>query len=337
MVGPALRALAVAGVLILTGVSGGFAAVPALAQPSDSGGSGQTSDGSGQNSGDPAGGSKDSGGGEDATKDPVDSGDPSKDPDQPEPSRKPVPDRGGSGGSGIVDDPVTRSPAPRLRESPFENSITLPFVRLPSAAGEIPMGSWPTVSTFYTTVEIPVPTLGEFLEALQIVPSPPPPGPAIRTQDEAPVADATNGATGGGGISASEPVIFRAPLVTVPRAGTVAGKPPRTAPATPGVAAPPGVTAPGVAGVATPVIRGSVPSTPGVTAPPPASPAGGQSVRLGAYPRGVTNPTLAEIAAVALPGLAGLIFLTFSGGVIGYRQANSARFVRTAGAERFLP
>lgn len=332
MVGPALRALAVAGVLIVAGVSGGVAAVPALAQPTDTDGSGQTSD-------DPAGGgSEDAGGGGDTTDDPVDSGDPSEEPDEPEPSRESAPDQGGSGDYGGTDDPATESPAPTLRESPFENSITLPFIRLPSA-GEIPMGSWPTVSTFYTTVEIPVPTLGEFLEALQIVPSPaPPPGPAIRTQEEAPVADATTGATGGGGGgSVAEPVIFRAPLVTVPRAGTVAGKPPRTLPGKPGAAAPNGVTAPGVAGVATPVIRGSVPSTPGVTALPPASPTGGQFVRLGGNPRGVTNPTLAEIAAVALPGLAGLIFLTFSGGVIGYRQANSTRFVRTAGAERFLP
>jgi hypothetical protein len=33
----------------------------------------------------------------------------------------------------------------------------------------------------------------------------------------------------------------------------------------------------------------------------------------------------------------GLMFLTFSGSVIGYRQANSTRYLRTAGAERFLP
>ncbi|KWX65515.1 hypothetical protein ASJ79_08025 [Mycobacterium sp. NAZ190054] len=85
------------------------------------------------------------------------------------------------------------------------------------------------------------------------------------------------------------------------------------------------------------MIRGSVPPTPGMTAPAPVSPVSGQSPRLGAYPRVVTNPSVAEIAAVALPGVAGLIFLTFSGGVIGYRQANSTRFVRTAGAERFLP
>jgi hypothetical protein len=49
------------------------------------------------------------------------------------------------------------------------------------------------------------------------------------------------------------------------------------------------------------------------------------------------SPTVAEIAAVAVPGVAGLLFLTFSGGMIGYRQANSVRYVRTAGADRFLP
>ena len=42
------------------------------------------------------------------------------------------------------------------------------------------------------------------------------------------------------------------------------------------------------------------------------------------------------MAVVALPGVTGLLFLTFSGGFIGYRQANSVRFLRTQGAERFL-
>jgi hypothetical protein len=30
------------------------------------------------------------------------------------------------------------------------------------------------------------------------------------------------------------------------------------------------------------------------------------------------------------------MLLTFSGGVLGYRQASSARFIRTTGADRFL-
>jgi uncharacterized membrane protein (UPF0136 family) len=37
-----------------------------------------------------------------------------------------------------------------------------------------------------------------------------------------------------------------------------------------------------------------------------------------------------------LAGAAGLLVLTFSGGIIGYRQANSARFIRTQSAARFL-
>jgi hypothetical protein len=61
----------------------------------------------------------------------------------------------------------------------------------------------------------------------------------------------------------------------------------------------------------------------------------GQATRLG-YPRYLRNPTVGELAAVALPGAAGLLFFTFSGGFIGYRQANSARFIRAQGAERFL-
>ncbi len=47
--------------------------------------------------------------------------------------------------------------------------------------------------------------------------------------------------------------------------------------------------------------------------------------------------TLAEVAFVALPGLVGLLVMTFSGGVVGYRQANAGRYLLTAGHARFLP
>ncbi len=65
------------------------------------------------------------------------------------------------------------------------------------------------------------------------------------------------------------------------------------------------------------------------------TPMSGQATRAG-YPRYLRTPTAGELSVVALPGVAGLMFLTFSGGVIGYRQANSARFIRTAGAARFF-
>lgn len=355
MVGPALRSCAVAGVLAVTFVFGGVAAaVPVVAQPADGDATSQDSQGPGDTGPD----SDEQSPGEadpDAPEEPKQSeespGESGQvdDPDEPEvirdsdPEPEPV-DRGGDGG--VREEPAPK-PAPRPTAVPsFEHSITIPWLRLP-AAGEIPAGTWPTASTFDTTVAIPVPTLEEFLRALRVVPAPAPaPGPAFRTQQEAPpVADATTGTStggvgggGGGGGAMADPVVVRAPLVSVPRATTVAGRPTKTSPgAGAGAAVPPGVTQPGVAGVRTPVIRGSVAPTPGATAPLPATPAGGQSPRVGAYSRGMTSPTLAEIAAVALPGVAGLLFLTFSGGMIGYRQANSGRFVRTAGAERFLP
>ncbi|AFM19765.1 hypothetical protein Mycch_5079 [Mycolicibacterium chubuense NBB4] len=363
MAEPALRVFAVAGVLASGLLFGGLTSAPVLADPS---GSSQDSGGSGTSSGGTSGsGSQDSGSGSSSSSSSDSSsssstgsgstesgsstdtsGGQSSHVEPPPPDPEPTV----SVDTGEADTRTTHSdPAPALAPAParesqktdYSNSITLPFVRLP-APGEVPAGSWPAPSTFYTTVEIPVPTLQQFLEALQILPPTPPPGPAFRTQEQAPIIDATTGTStggggGGGGGRADSPVL-RAPLVvTVPRALTAAGAGPRLPEVAP--AARPGgngVTQPGVAGVRTPKIRGSVPATPGVAAEPAAAPAGRPAIRESGYPRGITGPSVAEIAAVALPGVAGLMFLTFSGGFIGYRQANSVRFVRTAGAERFL-
>jgi hypothetical protein len=84
-----------------------------------------------------------------------------------------------------------------------------------------------------------------------------------------------------------------------------------------------------------PLIRGSLPPTAVEPQAKALTPMSGQTGRLG-YARYLRDPAVTELAAVALPGAAGLLFLTFSGGFIGYRQANSARFIRTQGAERFL-
>ena len=75
-----------------------------------------------------------------------------------------------------------------------------------AAADEIPAGTWPTVSSFYTTVEVSVPTLQGFLQSLVVNPTPAPPGPSIRTQEEEPVVDAATGTTtaGGGGGGGGE-------------------------------------------------------------------------------------------------------------------------------------
>ena len=310
MVGPALRSCAVAGVLAVTFVFGGVtAAAPVPAQPGDGEATSQDSNepddtGSEPDEQSPDEATPDEPGEPEQSDEPAEGG-PVEDPDEPEASRDndPEVEEGGGGDSEVREEPAPEPPRPPATVPSVKNSITIPWVRLP-AAGEIPAGSWPTASTFYTTIAIPVPTLEEFLRALRVVPAPAPaPGPAFRIQEEAPpVADATTGTTtaggGGGGGAMAEPVVFRAPLVTVPRATTVAGRPTKTPPGTPaGAPVPPGVTQPGVAGVRTPAIRGSVAPTPGATAPLPATPAGGQSPRIGAYPRGMASPTLAEIAA----------------------------------------
>ena len=354
MAEPALRAIAAVGVLA-TGLLFGGVTPPAGAQPDDSGGSSQDSGGSAGSGGDDSSSSTEPGGsGGSGRADDGGSRITDPDPATNTGTGTAVPGdvadtSGGKDTSGGTDtsggsvapggESRTNSPPPpQEAKKPEDNtSISIPMVRLP-AAGEIAPGSWPTVSTFYTTVEIPVPTFEEFLAALRGVTTPAPaPGPAFRTQEEAPVADATTGTTsGGGGAGGPDVPVLRAPLVRVPRAVTVAGA---GAKPTVGLAAggwaEPGVMQPGAAGARTPVIRGSLPPTPGVASVPTATPMSGQGARIG-YPRYMRGPTVTELAVVALPGLAGMLLLTFSGGLIGYRQANSVRFVRTAGAERFL-
>ena len=45
---------------------------------------------------------------------------------------------------------------------------------------------------------------------------------------------------------------------------------------------------------------------------------------------------MSQIAAVAVPGVAGILVLTGAGGFVGYRQAKAGRAVRTAGTARFI-
>jgi hypothetical protein len=223
----------------------------------------------------------------------------------------------------------------------FNGSITVPILRIPRK-DELPASGLPDPSLFYTTLVILFPTLPDICAAMHPQPEPSPaPRPAFRTQEEGPpVADSSGG--GGGGVDAvstgvaAEPPVLQAPLVIAPLPIPL---PPAVAPvAPPGAsagAAPPPVAVDSVAvGADAPVIRGSLPPTVEPTAAMP-TPMSGQPTRLG-YPRYLRTPTAGELAAVALPGVAGLMFLTFSGGCIGYRQANSVRFLRAEDSERFL-
>jgi hypothetical protein len=219
----------------------------------------------------------------------------------------------------------------------YKGSFAIPIFRIPRK-DELPPSGLPNPSLFYTTLVIPVPTLGEFFAAMQPQPPTPAPGPAFRTQEEAPpVVD-----SGGGGVDplsvgvAAEPPVLQAPLVIAPLPIPLSAP---TSPVAPVVAA--DIAA---AGARVPVIRGSLQPTsrqptvdPATNAATPmrAEPMRADPTRLG-YPRELRNPTAAELTVLALPGVVGLLLLTLSGGCIGYRQANSARLVRTQAADRFL-
>jgi hypothetical protein len=238
-----------------------------------------------------------------------------------------------------ADDEEEKKPEPRLGLPKFKNSLAIPVLRLP-APEEVVATGWPDPGTFFYTVEVPVPSIDGFLSALAQPTPEPAPGPAFRgQQEEAPVIDVIGG--GGGGVDPmsnnnGSPPVFQVPLVVapaipipgmvapaVPLGSSAAGGPPL---ATGGPSASAGANAP--------LIRGSL-SPRAERSPNTLTPMSGQATRLG-YPRSLQNPTIGQLAVVALPGVGGLMFLTFSGSVIGYRQANSIRFLRTAGAERFL-
>jgi hypothetical protein len=61
--------------------------------------------------------------------------------------------------------------------------------------------------------------------------------------------------------------------------------------------------------------------------PGSATPAGRLAMRQG-YAQYLRSASAGELALVALPGLAGLVAITAGGGMVGYRQANSGRFLR---------
>ena len=223
----------------------------------------------------------------------------------------------------------------------YQGSLTIPFFRIPRR-DELPGSGLPNPALFYTTIVIPVPTLGEFFAAMQPRPQPPPPapGPTFRTQEVGPpVVDSAGG--GGGGVDplavgvAAEPPVLQAPLVIAPLPIPLSAPP-----AAAGSAPVPAVADVAVAGARVPPIRGSLEPT--VSLPPAAEPAtnavtpmSGRATRLG-YPRELRTQTAVEVTMLALPGVAGLLMLTLSGGVIGYRQANSARLLRAEAAARFL-
>ena len=73
---------------------------------------------------------------------------------------------------------------------------------------------------------------------------------------------------------------------------------------------------------------------------PPAFSAGNQALPAPSYRMGYMEYLRAagfgQVAAVAVPGLSGILILTGAGGLIGYRQARAGRSVRTGSTARFM-
>jgi hypothetical protein len=210
----------------------------------------------------------------------------------------------------------------------------------------IPVLRWPTpeevhktgISAFVGTVDIPVPEVDAFSALRQPEPQPTP-TPSFRTQEETPVVDAGGGGSDMLPAATGEPPVLHAPLVaaplSVPMAPPLSVAPLGASAGAPGAPGAQPVTA-GAAGAKPPLARGTAEQTTELASSGlRLTPLSGQATRVG-YPRDFRNPTIADLAAIALPGVGGLLFMTFGGGLLGYRQANSLRFVRTQGAERFL-
>lgn len=114
------------------------------------------------------------------------------------------------------------------------------------------------------------------------------------------------------------------PIIVAPAAGLGAGGP-GGAPAFPALpAAPRGVTAEPLVG------REPLPANVGSNIAERAA-----SYRIG-YTDYLRNAGLSQVAALAVPGIAGMLVLTGAGGLVGYRQAKAGHAVHTSGTARFL-
>lgn len=255
-----------------------------------------------------------------------------------------------------------QSPVATQPRLPLPKSASAATIRLPLAPPiAVPLPSVPGVpgtqglrlsidltasSAAYSSVETTMNTLNSLLADAYAPynPFPPPepePAPSFRMTEEPPVigVDGTTSPMGSGDGGGAAPVL---PLpMAPPRVALPARQPPQQpqqAGRPAGALPPPVVIGGGSAGVPTAPIRGSVtPAGPPRTGEQPGSgapPATNFGVRQG-YSQFLRSARVGELAIVALPGLLGLLIATASGGVIGYRQANSGRFLR-ADAVRFV-
>jgi hypothetical protein len=134
-------------------------------------------------------------------------------------------------------------------------------------------------------------------------------------------------ATPGLGIAAAElplaPVTL--PVIVAPSIGLGGGGGGPAVPARPSLPGPPRVVT-----AEPPAGREPLPANVGSNVAVPAS-----SYRIG-YTDYLRSAGMSQVAALAVPGVAGMLVLTGAGGLVGYRQAKAGHAVRTGGAARFV-
>jgi hypothetical protein len=173
------------------------------------------------------------------------------------------------------------------------------------------------------------------------------PGPAFRggppeSPAPEPVLDASGGVAGGGsdyqatGFGGAP--VLRAPIVAAPVLPPAAARfpslPPMATP-TPGLGSAAARGAGAEPGLAAQGGRTASPQEPAQAVTVRAM--SGQTPARGYTTDYLRRPGLPQLAGAALPGVAGILLMSFSGGVIGYRQASAGRMIRASGAARYLP
>jgi hypothetical protein len=171
---------------------------------------------------------------------------------------------------------------------------------------------------------------------------PPPPDPTLRIMEEEPVIDSSGGAIASGALRPMSEAMPDLPVMQVPMmAPAVRLGPPRPVAETMPAGTPSQVLGVGSAGVRASagsgsVTQGSVQTSTSAGTVGNTTPMSNTAAYRQGFPQYLRTARMGELAIVALPGIAGLLAITVSGGVIGYRQADSGRHLRT-GAARFMP
>jgi hypothetical protein len=257
-------------------------------------------------------------------------------------------------GFGDGNDQKTSEPAGQGPQTRWGNGRQgqYPGGKDPSETGTSPTQDWPTKES--TTK-----------------PCPEPPKPTEPPGDPRPIPPQSTGGGGGGAIQQlphfkppavpgmqlpdelkpNQPGVAGAPAVLDAGAGIAAAAPVGAAPialpvivvpplALPGVAGGAGSGGGASAGVPPAAPRAVTAQPPAERVPPPASvgsnvAAPNSSYRIG-YTEYLRTAGLPQVAALAVPGLVGIMVLTGAGGLLGFRQAKAGHAVHVSGSARFI-